>query len=505
MWFSLFILPFLVLLVLFGPPDRVNAEERAEPLIISKSSEEEEPNLPPGLEQSPTPEKEMEEPPIPLGLETPESDEEPELPEGIKEESSQEPAQEPFYDSRFPIKLSGFLESRFGARSQNDPFERDISLGEIRSQIEFEGQRSWVGYSLTTDFLFDPVLDRHDVRLEEGTGAIDLREANIVVTPMEFVDLKLGRQVLTWGTGDFIFINDLFPKDWNSFFIGRDDEYLKAPSDALKASLFSPVVNLDVIFTPRFDADRFIDGRRISFFNDQFGRRTGRDAIVDDDTPDDWFDDNEIALRVFRNVRGYEIAAYGYWGFWKSPGGFNPSTGKATFPDLSVYGASFRGVVFKGIGNVEFGFNDSEDDRSGKDPFVKNSEFRLLLGYEQELAVDFKAGVQYYLEHMFDHDEFQSFLPPGIPETNENRHVITLRLTKLLLNQNLELSAFSFYSPSDNDAYLRPKVHYKATDNWAVQMGGNVFFGSDDHTFFAQFERNTNIYFSVRYSFRTSS
>ena len=36
-------------------------------------------------------------------------------------------------------------------------------------------------------------------------------------------DLKIGQQVLTWGTGDYVFLNDLFPKDYQSFFSGRDD------------------------------------------------------------------------------------------------------------------------------------------------------------------------------------------------------------------------------------------------------------------------------------------
>ena len=32
-------------------------------------------------------------------------------------------------------------------------------------------------------------------------------------------------------------------------------------------------------------------------------------------------------------------------------------------------------------------------------------------------------------------------------------------------------------------------------------MGGNIFVGADDHTFFGQFERNNNLYASVRYGF----
>ena len=60
---------------------------------------------------------------------------------------------------------------------------------------------------------------------------------------------------------------------------------------------------------------------------------------------------------------------------------------------------------------------------------------------------------------------------------------------------------FTYYSPSDNDAYLRPHFLYKATDHLTLETGANIFFGEAPHTFFAQFENNTNIYTAIRYSF----
>ena len=84
---------------------------------------------------------------------------------------------------------------------------------------------------------------------------------------------------------------------------------------------------------------------------------------------------------------------------------------------------------------------------------------------------------------------------------DEDRHVFTVRLTKLLKNQNLVLSLFAYVSPSDADAYLRPHVSYKLSDHLRVEAGGNVFFGNDDHTFFGQFENNTNVYVGARYAF----
>lgn len=388
-------------------------------------------------------------------------------------------------------EIHGFLEGRGGYRFLNDQHEKDMSVMETRLQLDISTYTEWAEFKFKGDTFGDMVME--DWRF-------DMREAYVSFSPLDFMDAKVGRQILTWGTGDLLFINDMFPKDWQSFFIGRDTEYLKAPSDAAKVSLFSDWANLDVVYTPRFDHDRFISGERISFFNRSLGRLAGRDAIINTDKPNRWFRDDEIAVRLYRNINNYELAFYGYRGFWKSPGGMN-SSGEAIFPDLNVYGSSIRGSIGKGIGNLELGYYQSADNESGCDPMINNSELRFLVGYSQEIAKELTAGVQYYLEHMMDYENYRDNLPPGLSARDRNRHLITLRFTKLLLNQNLRCGLFTYFSPTDKDVYMRPNVHYKVSDNLAIEGGANIFFGDYPHTFFAQFHRNSNIYTAVRYSF----
>jgi len=397
-----------------------------------------------------------------------------------------------------PFTVHGFFEARAGTRLQQDRYiSETASIGESRLQLELSRSVAIGDYRpefrLKTDFLYDAVTEN---------VTMDLREAFVVFSPLEIADLKLGRQVLTWGTGDLIFINDLFPKDWQSFFIGRDDEYLKAPSDAARLSLFFDTASVDIAYTPRFRADNYITGDRLSYWSDMLGRRAGEATKVRDEEPDDCIEDDEIAVRIYRNVSGYEVALYGYHGYWRTPAGMNPATRRATFPDLDVIGASVRGNLGNGIGNAEIGYYNSRDDSGGRSPFVRNSEFRALVGYEQEIARDFTAGLQYYIEWMMDYDRYLAGARTmGIHPRDKVRHLATLRLTKLLMSQNLKLSLFTYYSPSDGDAYLRPKAHYKIDDHWSAEVGANLFLGAHDHTFFGMFERNTNAYAGVRYSF----
>jgi len=59
------------------------------------------------------------------------------------------------------------------------------------------------------------------------------------------------------------------------------------------------------------------------------------------------------------------------------------------------------------------------------------------VGYEQdleEIARDFTIGAQYYLQMRIDHDAWEAARPPFMPDANRERHMVTLRLTKLLLS-----------------------------------------------------------------------
>lgn len=450
---------------------------------------QEEPELPPGLRPPP---EQTEEPALPPGLGKPTA-EEPPLPPGLGEKQAEEAETGELEGRDFPLVFHGFWEARGGIRLLDDPAQpRDAILGETRLQLETYYEWKRIAIEYTGDLLLDGVLEETD---------FDLRRLRVTGRVGERLDFSVGRQVLTWGTGDLLFINDLFPKDWQSFLAGRDVEYLKAPSDALKLSWFGDAINIDLVYTPQFEPDRFITGERISYYNPLFGMRSGRDGQVTFDAPSGWFQDDEIAVRAYRTIGSTEVAVYAYDGYWKSPAGQQFIPMQATFPRLSVYGASIRGTFAGGIANAEIGYYDSRDDSSGRNAFVDNGEFRLLLGYERELAKEFTGAVQYYLVHMLDYDAYRDTLPFFITPRDENRHVLTVRLTKLLMDQDLELSSFLFYSPSDGDAYWRPSVSYKITDDWEISAGGNVFFGESDHTFFGQFQNNSNVYAGLRYSF----
>lgn len=425
----------------------------------------------------------------------------PALPSGLSAQDDTKTPQrteetEPF---AAPFGLTGFIEARAGVRVVSDPTQKALSIGEVRAQLGRDFQTRHATFRVVGDLFYDQVEDVSDVDIETGRGFFDLREANVLVRPLDFLDIKAGRQILTWGVGDLVFINDLFPKDYRSFFIGRDDEYLKAPSDAVRVSAFNSIANMEFVYTPRFDADRYITGERLSYYNPALGRIAGRDAAIDALTPREWFSDDEFAARVYRNIAGFETALYGYSGYWKTPEGQTP-IGEPFHPRLAVFGGSARGPVRGGILTAEFGHYFSRHDRAGDNPFIRNGETRFLVGYEREIASELTASVQYAGELIADYDALAASLPQGTAP-DRMRHVVTLRLTKLMLNQNLTLSGFNFWSPNEQDGYFRFRASYKLNDAWLAEAGGNVFYGAKQDTFFGQFENNTNLFVGLRRNF----
>jgi hypothetical protein len=394
----------------------------------------------------------------------------------------------------YSLSVHGFLEGAAGVRLVDNPSQsKDFTMGEGRLQME-----------LTQKGPLDSRLYLKGDLIGDGVGKkgdADLREFYLDHSPLPILDVRLGRQIVTWGTGDLIFVNDLFPKDFTSFFIGRNLEYLKVGSDAAKLSIYHDPFSLDLVVIPRFTPSEVPDGERLSFFNPFANRLSASGERLPAKKPPFTPGNTEIAARLYRNFGSYEGALYGFRGFFKEPVGMDPAQGVLFYPKLSTYGSSLRGPFPGGIGSVEFGYYDSREDRSGTNPLVENSSLKYLLGYESELWTDFTVRAQYFLEQMLDYGEYKAALPSGAPEKSELRHLLFLRLTQFLRYQTLELSLVGFYSPSDEDGMVNPQISYKINDRWSVTSGANVFFGKSDFTPFGQLTRDDNLYMRLRAGF----
>lgn len=390
------------------------------------------------------------------------------------------------------LEWHGFIEGAAGLRLQNDPAldDKEATLGDFRLRFETSYGLGKASLSMKADGWYDGVT--RDVRA-------NIRDLTLSLPISNSIDIKAGRQVLTWGTGDYLFINDQFRKNWQAFFSGQADEYLKGASNSIKASWYKADMSLSVVWTPIFAADTYINGERFSFFSPQIGQNIAPSFEAME--PDKGVLNVELAARFQITKGGVEYAMYGYRGYSGTPVAVSP-LGSPTFAKTQVLGASIIRPLGKGLFNAELGYQNTL--KSENTTFF-DKQLKFLVGYEQELIKNLTVSGQYYLEYIPDYDNtIAVMINGGISGNfapNRARHILTLRSTLRSNQDNTLWSLFAFYSPSDKDGYLRPTISHRLNDNWGFTVGANIFLGSSDHSFFGQFQKSTNAYARLRFGF----
>jgi len=133
---------------------------------------------------------------------------------------------------------------------------------------------------------------------------------------------------------------------------------------------------------------------------------------------------------------------------------------------------------------------------------MPNSSATAMIGYERQVATNLTSNVQWQADVMMDYDTYkQQQTASGGYVRDEVRHLLTTRITKKLYQELVTVSAFVFYSPSDEDAYGRASVEYKYSDEVILTVGGNFFDGEYPATEFGQFMLDDNVYVKATYGF----
>jgi len=385
------------------------------------------------------------------------------------------------------VTLSGFIQQNtaFNTVAAN-PDGRHYKWLEERAQIKLDATEGDWRLLAKGDLAYDH-LGRQ--------GASEFREGYIDYTGGNW-DLRLGRQVITWGLGDLVFVNDFFPKDHQALFAGRPLEYLKRGVDALKLGAYPELASFELVLAPNFRESQIPDANRFWLY-DPMPTVVNRETVIPGQ--------GDLGLRAYRDIAGYDAALYLYRGFQRTPS-MRPDNMTAPtrityfYPKLAIYGASLSGRVGDGVLSLEASYYDSPDDRAGNDFTVPNSQTRLLAGYQIQPVEDVSLGFQYYAETMHNYGAYLATLPVGFPVDKRWSHTVTTRLTQFFQHQTLRLSVYASYNASNGDHFVNPELRYSFTDKVWGAIGANLF-GGKPWGQFGQLARNDNVYLQVRYEF----
>jgi len=390
------------------------------------------------------------------------------------------------------VSLDGFAQSHVAGRTSRVACPSgtacDFPAAELRGQLKAEGKNSSgdAAFLARLDLLRDAAVDDTRLVTRELFGDLTSEKASA----------RLGRQVITWGVGDLLFINDTFPKDWIAFFTGQPMQYLKLGSDALKLNAFPGPANFELVIAG-FRPDNTPTSRRFIFAGPLPAGLQRRAREPGNDTGE-----VEISGRVSGYLANWELAGYvsrTHYGSpaWRVTGGREIA---GTYPRLNTAGASLTGPIGKGVVSLEAGYYDSPQDRGGRDPSVENSQFKGLVGYSRQLWEDATLGLQLYGEWMRDYAAYRETLPAGFPLKDRLRKVATVRFTQFFAHQTVTFNLFVFVGLSEKDRYVIPSLRYAFSDNLWAEIGANLFGGKRNGMFGAM-QDNSNVYVTVRYAF----
>src|SRR4030067_367422 len=248
-------------------------------------------------------------------------------------------------DITFHGFVQGNLSARITGEETPDSSEGgDYLSGEQRLRGEITGSAESASFTLRAALVHDSVSDEDNIDIREGY--IDYRSNNY--------DLRAGRQIITWGAGDLLFINDTYPKNYSALFSGQPLEYLKVGSDAVKLSVYSDMISADLVIIPFFEPYQLPDSKRFFLYSPM------PELNVTEELPGEEIENSEIALRLYRQMGRFDTSFYLYKGFFKLPGMKTddpelPTTAILFYPKLAVYGFSMQGAFADGVLSIAGG------------------------------------------------------------------------------------------------------------------------------------------------------
>jgi hypothetical protein len=341
------------------------------------------------------------------------------------------------------LPVEGYIEQAYGVRyDEEGPIDKSNVLDETRLMLEHR----WYGRG--GEVATVKALAKHE---DEDNSDIEVREASIFLPLGTAYELNVGRQVLSWGPARYEFVNDRFTKDYRSFFLGRDMEYLKAPNDALKLSRYGDWFNLDLVLMPDFDGARLPQGRNIPGYHPGEQELVAGDSMPGLTTPKKSLDNGEVHLRLHRMIGRWEAALYGYRGFTSTPVAYSSADTSSYHPELAAVGFSLRGPLMGTVVWLEGGYEDIRDDGAGIDRNLPTDQYIFLTGFEYQTSPTVTYMMQGSMYVQDDASERRAKFDSDDPESERESYRLQLATNRTYFEERLTLEARGFVGFTEED------------------------------------------------------
>jgi len=366
----------------------------------------------------------------------------------------------------------------------------ELSLAETRLNLELLSSLGEnISFKVNSYYIYDSL---------NRKGIWDFQEAYIDYYS-SFLDIRFGRQVISWGKADEMNPTDILNPQ-NITNINEDKRVRKIGQMALKTEWkFSDFI-LEAIWKLEFDNMKLPAlNSRFAFFS-----VPGLEEFPDPEYPQNRIKDTEWAFKLSRTISQFDLSI-SYFDGWDNIATpvfiFDPALQQIQLDKLKFFRTKMIGADFAGsIGSVGiWGEAAYFIPNKENDPLVKNPYLQFVIGMDYTFSNNIKINVQYFQEinETESDKEIVSKLGLGMPLLQ----AVTFRLEKKFgEGEPHSIEVFGIYDVKDNGLLLQPKLSLSPFDSFGIEFGIILYFG-EEGSLFGRFANNDQIYVRSTISF----
>jgi hypothetical protein len=417
----------------------------------------------------------------------------------------QDPSPEDSTDS--PVRLEGHVKAAVSYNFAHDPpppGETDWrGLSRLKTELllalDVKPADDWRAFaSGTVDYDFAYGIngrdDYPDAVLDEYESAVELREAYLQGRLTGRLDIKLGRQIVVWGTSDNIRVVDVInPLDLREPGI-TDIEDLRLPVTLTKLDYYWGAFNLSgmAIHEVRFD-------KNPAYGSDFYPLDV---PAPPEDIPDSNLGNTQLAFSLTGIFSGWDLGVY--WADVYSADAYVEMSSPGTLPVVQRKHA--RVMMLGGSTNVALGNWLIKGEMAWLDglkftnmPHQTYSRLDVMAGLEYAGFTETRMTLEIADQHLLGHDSDLKQDPDG---RNADQLQWVVRLDKDFMNDTLTLTLLvSVYGETWQDgAFQRLSAEYQLADAFTVD-GGVVLYQSGNLPTFNDVGDNDRLFLEFKYSF----
>lgn len=327
--------------------------------------------------------------------------------------------------------------------------------------------------------------------LDNYETLIELKDTYIQGNLTNRLDTKIGRQIVVWGTLDYIRVTDVLnPLElWIPRLTDIDD--LRLPTGMIKFDYYIDNWNLSAMAIPEVRFSRF------PVFGSDFQPYPAHSPP--EEVPDDGVENMQFAAAMIGVFSGWDIGFYGANKYTDQTYAEKASSGHSIrkHPRINMFGAAANVALGNWLLKGEAAWLNGLKYTNA--PGAEFNRLDLGAGVEYSGFSETIVSLETAIRHLLDYDSRLDQVPD---EVDENEFQWTFRITKEFLNDTLAitLNAGSLGAKSNDGVSGRLDAEYDVTDAVSIR-GGVVFFQSGDKERFQNIDAADRLFAVFKYNF----